>query len=362
MDQKSKSKTTVFVAMSGGVDSSVSAALLKEEGYNIVGVYMKNWSGEDYGIQFECPWEEEQKMVEDVCKKLNIPFRTFNFEKEYRDKVVEYFFREYEAGRTPNPDVMCNKEIKFGIFLDKAESLGAELIATGHYARVIEGKDKKSHLLKGVDENKDQTYFLNEVTQEQLSKTLFPIGHLQKPEVRELAKKFGLPNAEKKDSQGICFIGDIDVREFLRTRLKKQKGSIIDVDSGKVVGEHEGAAFYTIGQREGLNIGGAAEPYFVAGKDVNKNEVYVAMGKTNPALFKQKIVISNLNWINEPSKENVEVSIRYRQKPQPAKIKLQKDTAEIEFLQPIRAVTEGQSAVVYSGDECFGGGIIEEIS
>ncbi len=360
MNTNSNTKKTVFVAMSGGVDSSVSAALLKEQGYDLVGVYMKNWSGEDYGIQFECPWEEEQKMVENVCKKLDIPFRTFNFEKEYRAKVVEYFFREYEAGRTPNPDVMCNKEIKFGIYLNKAKELGADLIATGHYARVEE-KDGKFHLLKGKDQNKDQTYFLNEVTQEQLSKTLFPIGHLEKPEVRELAKKFGLPNAEKKDSQGICFIGDIDVREFLRTRLKKKKGEIIDIDSKKAVGEHEGAAFYTIGQREGLNIGGAAEPYFVAGKDIEKNEVYVAMGKQNPALFKQKIVISNLNWINEPTEE-VEVSIRYRQKPVPAKIKLHKDKATIEFYAPVRAITEGQSAVVYSGDECFGGGIIEEIS
>ncbi len=357
MDKSSNNKKTVFVAMSGGVDSSVAAALLKDEGYNLVGVYMKNWSGEDFGIDFVCPWEEEQKMVENVCKVLDIPFRSFNFEKEYRERVVEYFFREYEAGRTPNPDVMCNKEIKFGIFLEKAQSMGADLIATGHYAQVKEDSKGIFHLLKGKDQNKDQTYFLYNITQEELSKTLFPIGHLEKPEVRKLAKKYGLPNAEKKDSQGICFIGDIDVQEFLRTRLKKKKGEIIDIDTKKVVGEHDSVVFYTIGQREGLNIGGAKEPYFVVDKDFKKNELYVAMGTKHPALFKKELELEEINWINEPTENHVEVAVRYRQKPQPAAIKLDKKVS-VEFEESQRAVTLGQSAVIYNGEECLGGGII----
>lgn len=352
-----KKKKTVFVAMSGGVDSSVAAALLKDQGYNLVGIYMKNWSGEDFGIDFVCPWEEEQKMVENVCKILDIPFKSFNFEKEYRAKVVEYFFREYEAGRTPNPDVMCNKEIKFGIFLERAQKEGADMIATGHYARVTEDSKGKFHLLKGIDSNKDQSYFLYNVTQEELSKTLFPIGHLEKSEVRKLAKKYNLPNAEKKDSQGICFIGDIDVQQFLRTRLKKKKGKIIDIDSKKIVGKHDGVAFYTVGQREGLNIGGTKEPYYVTSKDFKKNELYVGMSRNNPALFKKELELGEINWINKPAEKHVEVAVRYRQKPQPAKIQLDK-MVKIQFDASQRAVTEGQSAVVYKGEECLGGGII----
>ena len=269
----SQKPTTVFVAMSGGVDSSVSAALLKEQGYNVVGVFMKNWSGDNFGIQTDCPWEQDQKDVEKVCKLLGVPFITFNFEKEYRKQVVEYFFNEYKAGRTPNPDVMCNKEIKFGLFLEKALKKGTDLIATGHYARTEKDNKGKFHLLKGIDNKKDQSYFLYNLTQDQLSKTLFPIGNFQKSKVRKLAMKFKLPNAKKKDSQGICFIGDINVQQLLRAKLKRKKGDIIDIDSREKVGKHDGAHYFTIGQREGIGIGGTKEPYFVVGKDVEKNEV-----------------------------------------------------------------------------------------
>ncbi|MBN1916103.1 tRNA 2-thiouridine(34) synthase MnmA [Candidatus Dojkabacteria bacterium] len=358
MKKSRKYAKTIFIAMSGGVDSSVSAALLKEQGYNLVGVYMKNWSGDNYGIQDECPWEEEQKIVESVCQILNIPFRSFNFEKEYRQKVVEYFFREYEAGRTPNPDVMCNKEIKFGLFLEKSQKEGADLIATGHYARVKKGNDKRFHLYKGVDKNKDQSYFLHKITEEQLSKTLFPIGHLEKPEVRKIAEKYKLPNAKRKDSQGICFIGNIDVKKFLRSRLKEKSGKILDINTGDVVGDHDGVIFYTVGQREGLKIGGVEEPYFVVNKDLKRNILFVAMGRNNPALFKKEMPICDINWINMPSSRKVDVSVRYRQTPQKAVIDISGSNARITFYKPQRAITEGQSAAIYNKEECLGGGVI----
>lgn len=341
----------VFVAMSGGVDSSVVAALLKEQGYDITGVFMKNWSGDDFGLQADCPWEKDQQDVEVVCKVLDIPFMSFNFEKEYRDKVVSYFFNEFKAGRTPNPDVMCNKEIKFGIFLDKALAMGADLIATGHYARVRKVKNGEYELLKGIDNNKDQSYFLCELNQEQLSKTLFPIGELTKPEVRKLAEKYKLPVFNKPDSQGICFVGEINVAKYLRANIAIHKGEIIDADSNEVVGQHDGIEFYTIGQREGLNLGGAAEPYFVIGKNKEENQLLVAMGKKNPLLFKKEVSFTDFKWLNKPSSvdtNNLSAMIRYRQAPAIGKLNLEKHI--FEFEQPQRAVAEGQLLAIYEND------------
>lgn len=354
-------KKTVFVGLSGGVDSSVSAYLLKKESYDVVGVYMKNWSGDEFGIQADCPWEQDQADCIKVCKQLDIPFMSFNFEKEYREKVVEYFFSEYEKGRTPNPDVMCNKEIKFDLFLNKSLAEGADMIATGHYAKVVLESGEYS-LLKGVDTNKDQSYFLHALNQNQLSKTLFPIGHLIKPQVREIAKEANLVNAEKKDSQGICFIGEINVQQYLRSQIEKKPGNIIDQDSGKVVGKHDGVMFYTIGQREGLGIGGAKEPYFVIGKDADKREVYVVMGNDNPKLFKKNVDLENMHLIS-PNRDkdyinniNLEGSVRYRHKAEKMKFVT---NLEVEFDKPQRAISEGQSLVVYEGDRCLGGGIMK---
>ena len=360
---ESNSKQKVFVAMSGGVDSSVSAALLKEQGYDVTGVYMKNWSGDDFGIQGDCPWQADQDDAESVCKKLGVPFRSFNFEKEYRERVVEYFFAEYKAGRTPNPDVMCNKEIKFHLFLEKAIEEGADLIATGHYVRRTKGNGVFK-LLKGVDENKDQSYFLYNITQEQLSKSLFPIGHLQKSEVRELAKKFDLPVADKPDSQGICFIGEIDVQEFLRARIKPHKGDIVDIDSGKKVGEHDGVEFFTLGQREGIGVGGREEPYFVVDKDGEKNILYVGMGKKHPKLFEDMVRIGNLHLINDSLSiedlvgKDLSASARYRQKPQNCILSIDGKIITAKFNEAQRAVTPGQSLVIYDGEECLGGEVI----
>jgi len=349
--------------MSGGVDSSVATAILKDQGYDCTGVYMKNWSGDDYGLQVDCPWEKDQEDVEKVCKVLDIPFRSFNFEKEYRARVIEYFFTEYKAGRTPNPDVMCNKEIKFHLFLERALAEGADLIATGHYVRK-KSSNGAHQLLKGKDPNKDQSYFLYNLTQEQLAKTLFPIGELLKPKVRELAKKYKLPNADKPDSQGICFIGEIDVQEFLRSRIKPHKGDIIDLDSKEKVGEHDGIEFFTIGQREGLGIGGTKEPYFVVNKDGRKNILYVGMGIDHPKLFRKEAVLENMHLIDASMSvqnltgKDLQASVRYRHKPQACKIESKNNRIKVTFQKPQRAITPGQSLVLYNEEICLGGGII----
>jgi len=350
-------KQKVIVALSGGVDSAVAATLLKQEGYQVEGIFMKNWSGEQYAIKADCPWEQDQRDAKAVCETLNIPFRSVNFEKQYHDIVINYFFDEYKAGRTPNPDIMCNKEIKFKLFLNKAKDLNADLIATGHYARIVK-ENGLFNLYKGVDEDKDQSYFLYRLNQQQLSSSLFPIGHYKKSEVRELARSFKLPNAQKKDSQGICFVGKINVQDFLRENIAKQPGDIIDIDTKEVLGKHEGIMFYTIGQREGIGIGGSGEPYYVVNKDLNSNTLIVAKGRKHPALFKTEVKFSNLHFISgiQPENTYLSASIRYRHKNASGHLNIVNNT--FKFNKPQRAITAGQSIVFYDKENCLGGAII----
>jgi tRNA-uridine 2-sulfurtransferase len=357
MDTQMKAKKTVVVGMSGGVDSSVTAALLKQQGYFVVGVYMKNWS-EDFG-DYGCTWAEDAEDARKVAQVLNIPFYVWNFEKEYYSKVVEYFLKEYEFGRTPNPDILCNSEIKFKVFLDKALSLGADFVATGHYAQ-IKKVGSEYQLLKGIDPAKDQSYFLYRLNQSQLSKILFPIGGLKKSEVRELAKEFKLPNFAKKDSQGICFIGKIDVREFLKEHIKAKVGEIV-TNTGEVVGSHSGLPYYTIGQREGIGIGGKG-PYYVVNKDLGSNKLVVTNDKNDPNLYTQEFEISDVSWTSGPPKFPLTagVSIRYHHPDYQAGIeKLRSGRLKVKFHAPQRAVTPGQSAVLYINNVLVGGGIIE---
>jgi len=345
----------VYVGMSGGVDSSVTAALLKERGYDVTGVYMKNWSQDLPGMV--CPWKEDYQDAKRVAVQLGIPFKMYDFETEYRHKVVDYMLAEYKAGRTPNPDIMCNQEVKFKLFLEAALEDGADFIATGHYARIEDGK-----LFAGLDPNKDQSYFLCRVTESALRKSLMPIGEYKKPYVRELARKFGLYTAEKKDSQGICFVGKVGIKDFLQEFITDQpgRGNIIDQHNA-VVGTHDGALFYTIGQRQGLGIGGGL-PYYVVGKDMTKNEVYVTTDLQDERLWSDAITIASPHWINsEPTSDGTyTVRTRYRADLVPLKRieKGERDTWRIELADEVRAVTAGQSAVIYEGDRVVGSGIV----
>lgn len=356
-------KPKVLVAMSGGVDSSVAAALLKKQGNIIAGGFMKNFSQEAWRgiIDKECPWEEDMRDAKKVCKILGIKFYSLNFEKEYEKKVINYFFHEYRAGRTPNPDIMCNKEIKFKIFLDRARELGFDYIATGHYVRKRgEGKDKRTcyKLLKGIDQKKDQSYFLYTLTQRQLKYCLFPIGDYTKPQVRALARKFKLPNAEKKDSQGICFIGHIRLHDFLKQRIKEKKGIIQDIE-GRILGSHRGVWNYTLGQRQGLGIGGGT-PYYVVDKNIKTNTITVAPTLKHPLLYKKNIFVKDIHWISSPPLLPLLCSakIRYRQPDQKCVVRRVSRGFSITFSKPQFAPTPGQSVVLYKKDIMLGGGVI----
>jgi len=343
----------VYVGMSGGVDSSVTAALLKEQGYDVTGVYMKNWSQDLPG--FVCPWKEDYQDAKRVAVRLGIPFKMYDFEKEYRSEVVDYMIDGYKAGITPNPDIMCNQEVKFKLFLQAALEDGADMIATGHYARIKDGQ-----LLTGDDANKDQSYFLYRVTEEALRKSLMPIGGYEKPKVREIAKTLGLNTAEKKDSQGICFVGKVGIKEFLQQFVETEPGVIID-QHGKEIGEHDGALFYTIGQRQGLKVGGGL-PYYVVGKNMDKNEVYVTTDLQDERLWNSDFTLTSPHWINEePSAAGTYmVRTRYRAELIPVTGIQKNDDGSwhIALKDEVRALTPGQSAVIYDGDRVVGGGIV----
>lgn len=360
----SNTKTRVVVGMSGGVDSSVTALLLKEQGYDVIGVFMKNWDDTDEnGL---CTATEDYKDVALVANKIGIPYYSINFEKEYWDKVFQYFLDEYKKGRTPNPDVMCNKEIKFKAFLDYAMSLGAEYVATGHYARVSRDEEGTTHMLRGIDTNKDQTYFLNQLSQEQLSKVMFPLGEMDKSEVRKIAEDAGLATAKKKDSTGICFIGEKDFKGFLMNYLPAQPGNMVTED-GQVMGRHDGLMYYTIGQRKGLGIGGTGdsnEPWFVIGKNLEQNELIVGQGFTHPHLYATHLDASDFSFTTPndyPDTFKCTAKFRYRQKDVGVTVHFNKEenSAVVEFDEPARAITPGQAIVLYDGEECLGGGTID---
>lgn len=388
----------VVVGLSGGVDSSVAAYMLKEAGYDVVGLFMQNWHNADVTLQGDCAYEEDRIMAELVAKKLDIPFHYVDLSDTYRQRVVDYMFAEYSAGRTPNPDVLCNREIKFDAFLEEALNLGADFVATGHYCRKetidIDGKAVYK-LLAGEDGNKDQSYFLCQLSQKQLSKALFPIGDMQKPQVREIAARLDLATAQRKDSQGICFVGKVDLPTFLQQKLAAKEGNIIEIDSsfkkysrihktddidilskrfkyhpldGKIVGKHNGAHYFTVGQRKGLNVGGTPQPLFVIGTDVNRNVIYVGQGKDHPGLYRPALFIARdeVHWvrpdmtIEEGQELEVMARIRYRQPLQKAKLYMGKDGLYIRFDKLQRGITEGQFAAWYIGDELVGSGVISE--
>lgn len=352
----------IVVGISGGVDSSVAAYLLKKQGHEVIGLFMINWEEKDGA----CTAEEDYEDVKRVCNKLGIPYFSVNYSKEYYQRVFQYFLEEYKAGRTPNPDVLCNREIKFGPFLDKAITLGADMIATGHYAKKIE-KDGKFYLAKADDHNKDQSYFLNQLSQYQLSKVLFPLAEISKPQVREIAKKLELSTATKKDSTGICFIGERNFKKFLSEFLPAQPGDIVD-RQGRVVGKHDGLMYYTLGQRRGLNIGGLkggnGKRWFVLEKDLQNNRLIVSQGEDD-LLFSDGLFATDMNWIPEkPEKEEFEcyAKFRYRQPDQKVKVKITGETTiQVDFDQKQRAITPGQFVVLYdSKGICLGGGIIDK--
>ena len=390
----------VIVALSGGVDSSVAALILKKQGYHVIGIFMKNWYDESVTISNECPWLEDSNDALIISEKLGIPFQVIDLSKEYKKRIVDYMFREYKEGRTPNPDILCNKEIKFDVFLSKAESLGADYIATGHYCRKKESKkgNKKIYkLIEGKDNTKDQSYFLCQLNQIQLSKVLFPIGDLKKTDVRKIAKENGLITANKKDSQGLCFVGKIKLPEFLQQKLKIKRGKIIKVEpdekifkkvlknvkdenylmksvqkykysesSGEMIGYHDGAHFFTIGQRKGLQVGGFKKPLFVIEKDVKKNIIYVGEGENHPGLYRQGLLIksNDINWLRPDlkislnSSEKILARIRYRQTLKPAQIFRRKEGLYLVFNKKQKSISSGQFAAWYKEKELIGSGII----
>ncbi len=355
-------KKTVVIGMSGGVDSSVAALLLKEQGYNVIGLFMNNWEERDECGA--CTSEQDFADVRRVANLLDIPYYSVNFAKEYMDRVFSYFIQEYKAGRTPNPDVLCNREIKFKDFKQKAIELGADYIATGHYCDILHEGDTH-YLLKAKDQNKDQTYFLNQLSQKQLENVLFPLGKLNKGEVRKIALENGLATAEKKDSTGICFIGERNFRSFLQAYIPNQKGKMMTME-GKVIGEHIGLMYYTIGQRRGLNIGGQkgdnGERWFVIEKDLKNNVLYVAHGNED-RLYSKGLYMKECNFIPFPPKEKTfecTAKFRYRQPEQKCTVNILPDGIRVDFAEKQRAITEGQFAVFYLGDKCLGGGVIEK--
>ena len=351
----------VIVGMSGGVDSSVAAWLLLQQGYRVEGLFMKNWD-EDDGSEY-CTARADLADAQAVCERLGITLHTANFAAEYWDNVFEHFLAEYRAGRTPNPDILCNREIKFKVFLDYATVLGADFIATGHYVRKA-CQDGETRLLKGVDPNKDQSYFLHAIESEQIARSLFPVGELEKPEVRAIAREQGFITHNKKDSTGICFIGERRFRDFLQQYLPAQPGPIHSVD-GLPLGQHQGLMYYTIGQRQGLGIGGTAtgsdEPWYVVDKDLAGNRLIVAQGSQHPDLFKPGLRLSGIHWINTPPSlpYQCQAKTRYRQADQRCRIDPDGDGFRVSFDIPQRAITPGQSVVFYNGEHCLGGGIIE---
>lgn len=342
--------STVFVGLSGGVDSSVTAALLKQQGHDVVGVYMKNWSKDLPG--FDCPWKDDYQDAKRVAVQLGIPFMLYDFETEYRQKVVDYMVAEYQAGRTPNPDIMCNQEVKFKLFLQAALDDGADMIATGHYARAKDGR-----LLMAKDTNKDQTYFLYRVTAEAMHKTLFPLGEYTKPEVRKLAEGFGLVTARKKESMGICFVGKVGIKDFLLHELGPQApGDIVD-EHGVAIGRHDGAIFYTIGQRHGLDVGGGL-PYYVCGKDMAKNEVYVTTDLNDQNLWKATCKLSGVHFIGPAPIDAIDIKVRCRHRGELTDATFDPKTGQLTFSDEVRGLSPGQSAVFYDPNACLGGGII----
>ncbi len=348
-------KKTVVVGMSGGVDSSVVALLTKLQGYRVIGLFMKNW--DETNPDGSCTADRDYQDVIRVCEKLDIPYYSVNFVKEYWDGVFSEFLNDYRQGHTPNPDVLCNREIKFKVFFERAKLLGADYLATGHYCQVHEGQLKKA-----FDQNKDQTYFLYAVDKAVFKDVLFPIGHLSKPKVRELAASFDLATSNKKDSTGICFIGERNFKDFLSQYIQTNKGNFVDIN-GMVLGQHDGVCFYTLGQRKGMGIGGPGEPWFVVGKNIDRNEVILAQGEDHPALYADGLVANDLNWLKSIpyGTFRCKSKVRYRQPEEPCTVEFSKGGVRVTFDRPQRAITPRQSIVFYDEEDCLGGGIISEI-